>query len=80
MEKREAKDFYHDGFGWKCRVCAKISDRPEQPEQRRARLLREGEAESKIPELSNPGLAKWADPASRQTLLCPVCGNTEDLV
>ena len=38
--------------------------------------MREGEAESKNPALSNLALAKWADPAHR-TLVCPNCGITE---
>ncbi len=38
--------------------------------------MREGEAESKQPELSTSALAKWADPAHR-TLICPTCGITE---
>lgn len=41
-----------------------------------SRIMREGEAESKAPEMSNLALAKWADPAHR-TLICPRCGITE---
>jgi hypothetical protein len=38
--------------------------------------MREGEAESKSPRLSNPALAKWED-ASQRTLFCPRCGVSE---
>ena len=69
----ELNDFYNDGFGWVCRHC----DRDlKSPSEAHSRLLREGEAESKSPELSNRALAKWADAAQR-TLVCPRCGITE---
>ncbi len=38
--------------------------------------MREGEAESKQPKLSNLALAKWADAAQR-ILSCPRCGTSE---
>ncbi|MDM7921612.1 MAG: hypothetical protein QUS14_04860, partial [Pyrinomonadaceae bacterium] len=42
----------------------------------RSRLLFEGEAEGKTPQLSSRALAKWADPAQRY-LICPKCGIRE---
>jgi hypothetical protein len=66
-------DFYNDGFGWVCRHC----ERELSPHGNlRSRLLYEGEAEGKNPQLSNRALAKWADAAQR-TLVCPRCGITE---
>ena len=77
MEKVELNDFYNAGFGWVCKHC----ERETKPENtgfapKHSRLMSEGEAESKQPKLSNPALAKWADPAQR-TLMCPRCGITE---
>ncbi len=70
----ELDNFYNEGFGWICRHC----ERELGSSQSRAhsRLLREGEAESKSPQLSNVALAKWADAAQR-TLVCPRCGVSE---
>ena len=70
----ELNDFYNNGFGWICRQCEREIQLTGNP--RTGRLMREGEAESKQPELSTPALAKWADPAHR-TLVCPTCGITE---
>ncbi|MGI8813103.1 MAG: hypothetical protein ACR2IH_11355 [Pyrinomonadaceae bacterium] len=70
----ELQDFYNRGFGWICRHC-----RPENNNiavGERSRLMSEGEAENKTPELSTEGLAKWADPAHR-ILTCPRCGISE---
>jgi hypothetical protein len=39
--------------------------------------LREGEAESKDLQLSNPALARWSDKTCR-VLTCPRCGITEN--
>ena len=75
MEKIELNDFYNDGFGWICKPCErelKEIDGSEKP----SRLMREGEAESKNPNLSNRAMAKWADPAQR-ILVCPRCAITE---
>ena len=73
----ELKDFYNDGFGWKCKHCEReLERRKEDSAPEHSRLMREGEAESKNPELSNLALAKWADDAQR-TLICPRCGITE---
>ena len=72
---QELNDFYNDGFGWVCRHC----DRERSISQAKtghSRLLTEGESESKLPEMANRALAKWADPAQR-TLVCPRCGVTE---
>jgi hypothetical protein len=71
---QELNDFYNDGFGWVCRQCAREFE--PLPDGEQSRLLKEGEAESKNPRLSNEALAKWADPA-RRTLVCPRCGITE---
>jgi len=68
-------DFYNHGFGWICRHCVpdgELNEASSQP----SRLMSEGEAESKRPELSTAGLAKWADPVHR-ILTCPTCGITE---
>ncbi|HEX8639358.1 MAG TPA: hypothetical protein VF692_14915 [Pyrinomonadaceae bacterium] len=73
---QELNDFYNDGFGWICRQCERELTKEEKPENKRSRLLTEGEAESKSPRLSNFALAKWADPAHR-VLVCPRCGITE---
>lgn len=75
MEKLELNDFYNDGFGWICRHCERelqssVSD------EKTSRLMREGEAESKNPQLSSLALAKWAD-ATQRILVCPRCGITE---
>lgn len=71
----ELNDFYNGGFGWVCRLCdEELSSASES--EKHSRLMTEGEAESKHPELSNKALAKWADAAQR-TLMCPRCGITE---
>ncbi|HLM01724.1 MAG TPA: hypothetical protein VK400_11770 [Pyrinomonadaceae bacterium] len=83
MTRIELDDFYNDGFGWICKHCER--ELKEQENNRgggsgnanqASRLMREGEAESKNPRLSNPAPAKWADKAQR-TLMCPRCGITE---
>jgi hypothetical protein len=70
----QLNDFYNEGFGWICRQC----DRELQSENTmsHSRLLLEGEAESKRPEMSTQALAKWADPA-QSILVCPRCGISE---
>ena len=74
---QELNDFYNDGFGWACRHCAReLEAERDAPPDGRSRLLREGEAESKTPRLSNRAIAKWSDPA-RRVLLCPRCGISE---
>lgn len=67
-------DFFNEGFGWVCRHC----DRELRPdnEEGHSRAFREGEAESKSPQLANPALAKWTD-KTRRYLMCPRCGITE---
>lgn len=72
----ELDDFYNDGFGWVCRHCARELKDAEKSSDTQSRLMREGEAESKNPTLSNSALAKWTDAAQR-TLICPRCGITE---
>jgi hypothetical protein len=71
----ELNDFYNDGFGWICRHCERETESDSQP-QETSRLMTEGEAENKAPELSNRALAKWAD-AAQTRLICPRCGITE---
>ena len=72
----ELNDFYNGGFGWICRHCEReLAPPPAQPDNL-SRIMREGEVESKSPEMSSLALAKWADPTHR-TLLCPRCGITE---
>jgi hypothetical protein len=75
MERRELNDFYNSGFGWICKHCERALESPVSV-SKQSRLMREGEAESKLPRFSNIALAKWTD-KSRQTLVCPHCGITE---
>ena len=76
MKRIELEDFYNEGFGWVCRHCERELKEVESSSGTQSRLLREGEAESKTPRLSNPALAKWLDKA-QTTLICPRCGITE---
>jgi len=76
MEKIELNDFYNDGFGWICKHCERELKEPSEKVNKKSRLMREGEAESKKTELSNIALAKWADKAQTM-LVCPRCGITE---
>jgi hypothetical protein len=73
---QELHDFINDGFGWKCRQCDKDLHAPSPGEQGLPRYFREGESESKMPDLSNSALAKWTD-KTRRYLTCPRCGITE---
>ena len=77
MEKQTLNDFYNDGFGWICKLCERELEK-EDSGSKKSRLMSEGEAESKQPELSVLALAKWADKANR-TLMCPRCGITEPI-
>lgn len=69
-------DFFNDGFGWMCTHCFREFEADPDRSTNVPRLMTEGEAESKSPQLSNPALAKWADPAHR-ILTCPRCGISE---
>ena len=69
----QLKDFFNDGFGWKCRQCYQETSSPANGH---ARFYVEGEAESKQPQLSEAAMAKWADVA-RTTLICPRCSVSE---
>jgi hypothetical protein len=69
------KDFYNDGFGWICRQCERELSGDGEAEAP-SRLMTEGEAEGKTPEMSNKALARWMD-AAQTTLVCPRCGITE---
>ncbi|MFL6466893.1 MAG: hypothetical protein ACJ72Z_02940 [Pyrinomonadaceae bacterium] len=73
----ELKEFYNDGFGWICRQCERELS-SASPAGGLSRLMTEGEAEGKSPEMSNKALAKWLD-AAQTTLLCPRCGITEPI-
>ena len=66
--------FRNEGFGWVCISCD--VDPPEVDDRGRSRLLREGEAEGKVPQLSITALAKWTS-ADHDALACPKCGITE---
>lgn len=75
----ELNDFYNDGFGWICRHCEqelREKESAEKKENKRSRLMSEGEAESKQPALSNLALARWTD-KTQTILMCPRCGITE---
>lgn len=72
----ELESFYNHGFGWICRLCEAELRSTSPSDPTRSRLMREGEAESKQPSLSNAALAKWTDPSHR-TLICPRCSVTE---
>jgi hypothetical protein len=71
----ELNDFYNDGFGWVCKHCERELALPPTAAAH-SRLLREGEAESKSPVMSNQAMAKWFDRAQR-ILICPRCNITE---
>ena len=72
----ELNDFFNDGFGWQCRQCNIASVTDTVSPGGLPRYYREGEAESKQPEMSNIALAKWMD-KTQTTLICPSCGITE---
>ena len=71
---KEIGSFYNEGFGWICRPCE--SELAREDNHSHSRAFREGEAESKKPQLANAALAKWTD-ATRRFLTCPRCGITE---
>ena len=72
----QLNDFYNEGFGWICRQCNR--ELSSENIATHSRLLLEGEAESKRPEMSTRALAKWADPTQRM-LVCPRCGISESV-
>lgn len=79
MSKAEYNDFYNDGFGFICKRCEReMKEKETLQTHKHARFMREGEAESKQPELANTALAKWSDKA-QTTLICPNCGITEKI-
>lgn len=80
MSRVEYTDFYNDGFGFICKHCERELKEKEDSanNNKQARFMREGEAESKQPKLSNTALAKWLDVA-QTTLICPNCGITEKI-
>ena len=73
MPNNELKYFHNQGFGWVCKMC---EQNLSTPTKEKSRLLREGEAESKDPVLSNAALAQWKD-AEQTELICRRCGTTE---
>ncbi len=74
FEMSEQKLFANDGFGWYCVTCAESSKNTSQE----ARLLKEGESESKDPAMSESARAKWSD-GSRSVLVCELCGVSEPI-
>ena len=79
MPRIEFNDFYNDGFGFICKHCEReLQEELISHDHRHARFMREGEAESKQPKLSNSALAKWLD-KMQTTLICPNCGITEKI-
>jgi hypothetical protein len=77
MAMIEYNDFYNDGFGYICKRCERETQANQQvSEDKRSRIMREGETESKQPNFSNTALAKWLDKL-QTTLICPNCGITE---
>ncbi len=72
----ELYEFYNKGFGWVCRQCERDAGSAAAVKEHLPRFMREGEAETKRPELANRSMAKWAD-AAQTTLFCPRCGVTE---
>lgn len=73
---QEIEEFYNKGFGWICKRCeSELARQTKANDDELPRVWREGEAESKQPQLSAP-VAKWLDFA-RSQLICPRCGITE---
>ncbi len=73
----EIDNFYNDGFGWICKRCeAELAETKIPGGAKLSRIMREGEAESKQPRLSNLALARWQD-AAKTILTCPRCGLSE---
>jgi rubredoxin len=74
----ELENFYNAGTGWICKRCEselKEFENTGEQSENLPRVWREGEAESKRPQLAAP-LAKWAD-AARNQLVCPRCNTSE---
>jgi hypothetical protein len=73
----ELDNFYNDGFGWICKSCEhELAEIEPAPDTKLNRIMREGEAESKQPHLSNLALARWMD-AAKTMLICSRCHTTE---
>lgn len=73
----KTKYFRNDGLGWTCIQC-EADLGIKHPTKVHARFFTEGEAESRIGDLENRALARWAD-ESRRTLVCPRCLTSEEL-
>jgi hypothetical protein len=72
-------NFYNDGFGWICKNCERELAETNPPTgDKLNRIMREGEAESKQPRLSNLALARWTD-STKRSLVCPRCGRVEQV-
>jgi hypothetical protein len=79
LKMLELDNFYNDGFGWICKSCEQeLAEIEPAPDTKLNRIMREGEAESKQPRLSNLALARWMD-AAKTTLICPRCHTTEKI-
>jgi hypothetical protein len=75
----EIENFYNKGFGWICKNCERALAVDEvRDDSKLNRIMREGEAESKQPRLSNSALARWYD-KTQQALMCPRCGTVEQV-
>lgn len=75
----ESELFINFSYGWLCKSChAKEDEAGTSKGTKLARFFREGEAESKEPQLSTESLARWRD-AGRRTLFCPRCGAEETI-
>jgi hypothetical protein len=79
----EIDNFYNNGFGWICKACERelaetLVATEIKSDSKLNRIMREGEAETKQPRLSNLALAKWSD-VTKQSLMCPRCGIVEQV-
>jgi hypothetical protein len=72
----ELNDFFNEGHGWVCRPCYKELESEAGSGHAMPRFFREGEAESKNPDLRSRALARWTD-KTRRFLACPRCGIVE---
>ena len=74
-ESLPLENFENTGFGWVCVACSK---KEKSSAARTSRLMTEGEAESKDPELTETAMASWTD-ASKSELECQRCGIRESV-
>ena len=71
-------NFYNDGTGWVCIQCDRKFALDAELASTHSRFYREGEAESKFPQLASRARAKWFD-RLHETLVCPHCGVIEHI-